>query len=244
MSKRLAGAKIRGYDKEDPFKPTFCHWKINEPSQLKKPSVIGCSFMGDLFHKDIDFSDIQEIFNQFWNNPQHTFVLCTKRPERILDLFQSYEDYDDPGLFNNVWFGCSIEDNSEYTQKRLYAMGVLSKDFGLNTWLSIEPLLCDISENIWFNDSLKWIDGVIVGGESGPGARYCNPSWIAKIHHLCVEHTTPFYWKQWGTSKDNLAGPSISHDFFFLEFGDDASKMITMKQIENTKELPWKNDNQ
>jgi len=232
MSKRLAGKGIQGYNKEDPFKPTFCHWKINEPSQLKKPSVIGVSFMGDLWHKDIDFSDIQEIFNQFWNNPQHTFVLCTKRPERILDLFQSYEDYDDPGLFDNVWFGCSIEDNKSFNQ-RSESMYNLKSNYALNTWFSIEPLLEDISATL--GPCLAFVDGVIVGGESGTGARYCNPQWIANIYQLCKQNDTKFYFKQYGTNKENLLGlrsyeiivPGINREF------------IPLKQVENTKNLPW-----
>ena len=63
MAKRQAGMKSKGYDTSNPFKPTFCHWKLKEPLQIKKPSVIGVSFMGDLFHDDISDEQLLSIFS-------------------------------------------------------------------------------------------------------------------------------------------------------------------------------------
>lgn len=224
MSKRLAGIGVDGYWKEKPFEPRFCEWIADEPLHIKKPSVIGVSFMGDLFHDFISFENIMDIFDIFYKCPQHTFVLCTKRPGNVVNMFRAFEDYDDPKILSNIWFGCSIE-NKKTFDERMPHMLSLKADYHLNTWVSAEPLLEDISDSIimhgGYNDI---IDCTIVGGESGTGARYCNPDWITKIINLYPEKA---YWKQWGTNKTNFDNKLYNQNDNII------------KSVERVKNLPW-----
>lgn len=240
MSKRLAGNNIRGYEKLCSFKPTFCHWALEEPLKLKKPSVIGVSFMGDLWHNDITDEQILKVFKVMLKCTHHTFILCTKRPERIVDFLKNGKSplYPLP-KFDNVWFGCSIE-NNDVLQNRLYQMSILKNTYGLNTWLSIEPLLEDISDRL---DTLLThtgndiIDGFIIGGESGVGARYCDPKWIAQLYGIIPNEK--FYFKQWGTNKQNeIDTPGLNKKE--IGFMNKNFSIIKLTDIEQTKNLPFK----
>jgi protein gp37 len=221
MSKRLAGNNIHGYDKTDPFKPTFCSWAINEPLERKKPAVIGVSFMGDLFHENITDMQHGQIFAEMVLNPQHTFILLSKRPENMLRSARLLKQYHAQSS-NHIWFGCSIEDNK--TLSRLIDMAAL-KALGVNTWLSIEPLLEDVSEGLKtalnVNDC---IDCFVVGGESGPGARYCDPNWIGNIYNIIPKNK--FYFKQWGDNSNYYV---------------DNLKYKHLQIVQSTQNLPWRN---
>lgn len=227
MSKRQLGMGSRGYEAPNPFKPTFCEWKLKEPFKVKKPSIIGTSFMGDLFHNDITYGDKLKIFDEMTiGASRHTYVLCTKRPENIIKFLTEFPTDIELGCMDNIWFGCSIEDN-KVLQERLFQMALLKNSFGLNTWLSIEPLLEDISKNLGIllkHAGHDIIDGIIVGGESGTGARFCNPNWITNVINICPEKS---YFKQWGTNKENSNVPvSLSEGFNLFE-------------VKSIKNLPW-----
>ena len=228
----------RGYDKENPFAVKFCDWKLDEPLLHKKPSIIGVSFMGDLFHYDINKKEIFDVFEVMMEAEQHTFILCTKRPQRILSFVEKFDF--NKTFIPNVWFGCSIEDKKSF-YTRMPFMVALKKEYGINTWLSIEPLLEDLSG---INpDWLKHIDQVIVGGESGTGARYCDPTWIVKIQDICKNKNIPFYFKQWGTNKQNYdvryTGKSFA-EMGFLRNITDNDIFCTVTDIEQIKQLAWK----
>ena len=81
MSKRVAGMGVKGYDKKNPFRPTFHPHRLNDPIKVKKPSRIGVSFMGDLFHNDIQWPDVDKILKMTFEAPQHTYIILTKRIE-------------------------------------------------------------------------------------------------------------------------------------------------------------------
>lgn len=227
MSKRLVGMGIKGYTKD--FKPTFCPWLLDEPSKIKKPSVIGISYMGDLFHKDITDDQIDDVLGH--SIDPHTYIFCTKRPERMRQSLSKWSDVD------NCWFGCTIE-NNDVLEDRLYHMTKIKELYGFNTFLSIEPLLEDISVKL---EALLSVsrgnipDGIIVGGESGIGARYCNPQWIAHIYQICQKNDIKFYFKQYGTNKENLLGLR-SYEIIVPGINRE---LIPLKQVENTKELSW-----
>jgi len=217
MSKRLAGNNIRGYDKTNPFKPTFCEWALNEPLERKKPSVIGTSFMGDLFHEDITDDQIWMVFIVMHEAHWHNFVLCTKRPQRMLNIIMKNKEIIPVRSFNNIWFGCTVE--NKQSTSRILDMAAL-KQLGFNTWLSIEPLLEDISDSFYLvPEAVDCFDCFVIGGESGPGARFCDEMWISNILDVIPEEK--FYFKQGGTNKMNV------------NTGVDISRM---SQIKN---LPW-----
>jgi protein gp37 len=207
--------------------------------------------MGDLFHDDITDAQISSVFSIMVNCPQHTFVLCTKRPERIIEFFKYYQNYISNKIgsnyrkyeistsFKNIWFGCSIED-CKTLHERVPTVNRLHETYGLHTWISFEPLLEDVSERlkIVLDINPNFCDGFIVGGESGTGARYCDPKWIVEIYMLCRDNNINFYFKQFGTNKQNVNIPGLNMN----EVGYICKnwEIIKHNSIINTKNLPWK----
>ncbi|HVI40545.1 MAG TPA: DUF5131 family protein, partial [Anaerovoracaceae bacterium] len=116
--------------------------------------------------------------------PWHTFQILTKRSERLREM-------DAAGLINwpaNVWMGVTVEDiDTTFRINDLTQTGAALK------FLSCEPLLSDLG-----NLDLTGIDWVIVGGESGPGARPIEKEWVENIKNICEDYNVPFFFKQWG----------------------------------------------
>ena len=149
----------------------------------KKSRLVAVCFTSDLFQDDVPSWFIRNVFQVMKMNPQHTFVLLTKRSERMEYLAKELP------VSRNVWMGVTVENlDTEYRVSDLVAV---RKKF--NTWISIEPLLSRIEPNI-----VKFADWVVVGGESGAKARYMSPEWVRLIRDSCIYHQKPFYFKQWG----------------------------------------------
>ncbi|MGM0530447.1 MAG: DUF5131 family protein [Bacteroidota bacterium] len=210
MSKRMKGRY--GYPIQDPFKVTLHPDRMNIPFTWKNPRMVFVCSMGDLFHEDVPDNVITNLFNimEDEQNRKHLFLLLTKRPERMWELSGRWG----PGAFpNNLWFGVSIE-NQETANKRIPWLLRIPAE---KKFISAEPLLERVSINmLWleeeqkepFRDELlehtflldaqKELDWVIVGGESGPGARPMHPDWVRSIRDQCAQTNTPFFFKQWG----------------------------------------------
>ena len=212
MAQRLKGRY--GYPADDPFKITIHKDKYDIPFKLKRPQRIFVCSMGDLFHDDVPFQEILTIFDIMYQCPQHTFMVLTKRPARMLEFCSKYglmPVIKNLGLTGsgetwpgNVWCGVSAE-NQERLNERI---PILLKIPAAIKFLSIEPLLgpIDLSTR-WCNldssdhecqillDHLNWI---IVGGESGPNARIMHPEWVKKIRDDCINKKIPFFFKSWG----------------------------------------------
>jgi len=147
MAKRLAAIGARGYDPKDPFKPTVHPWVLDEPLKLKKPAMIGVSFMGDLFHEDIPFNFIDRVWSTFGSfcaaYPQfkidrtngHIFLVLTKKPKRMKQFLEQ-RPYP-PGGMRNVWLGVTCE-NQEAADERI---PVLLQIPAAVRFVSLEPLL-------------------------------------------------------------------------------------------------------
>jgi len=187
MSKRLAGMGKKGYSKEDPFKPTFCPWKLEEPLRRKKPAVIGVSFMGDLFHGNIPFDLIAAIFGVMSFCQQHTFIVLTKRACRMA-MFFNHHNGDYKSNFNwwlneacltlpenmtkgirlrprpdkfplpNVWLGVSVE-SDKYRWRIEELIKIPGKHF-----ISYEPALGSL-------DVKKYLMPSITDAMKAPNAR-------------------------------------------------------------------------
>ncbi len=195
MSKRLAGIGITGYSKDNPFKVVCCPEKINEPLHIRKPSRIGVSFMGDLFHKDISSDQIREIYEIMAKCKQHTFIVLTKRPERIVNVL-----YDEPPYYlgggdylANVWHLTTVE-NQLVANTQINDLIEL-KQSGCGAWiigLSVEPML----EQIDIRQYIDQIDWVICGCESGQNRRPTRLEWIIDLKNQCVDAGVPFFLKQ------------------------------------------------
>ena len=156
--------------------------RLELPLTWKTPKVIFVNSMSDLFHKDIPLQFIQKTFEVMKRAHWHTFQVLTKRAERLEELSPKLS------WAPNIWMGVSVE-----SDRFTYRIDHLRKTKAYVKFLSLEPLLSPLP-----NLKLKNIDWAIVGGESGPGARPMDGSWVLEIKKQCVKAKVPFFFKQWG----------------------------------------------
>ena len=180
MAKRLQSMGQVNY--RNGFNLTLQPQMLDKPTKWKKRKLIFVNSMSDLFHKDVPDDYIKEVFKVMNKADDHLYQVLTKRSERLLQL--SDQLYWSP----NIWMGVSVE-NSDYTHR----IDDLRKTGAFIKFLSIEPLLGSIPDL-----QLGGIHWVIVGGESGHGAREMKPEWVTDIRDQCVISEVPFFFKQWG----------------------------------------------
>jgi protein gp37 len=188
LAKRLNRIGVKRYSNS--FNLTLHPDILSLPLQWKSPKVIFVNSMSDLFHENVPFEFIQQVFETMKQASWHTFQILTKRSKRLVKLAPLLEWPD------NVWMGVSVE-----SEKYQFRIDDLRKIPSAVRFLSIEPLIAPTS-----NLDLKTIDWVIVGGESGPGARPMNEEWVTQIKEECDKFKTPFFFKQWGGVRKKLFG--------------------------------------
>ncbi len=175
------------------FKVTTHEDCLLEPLNWKKPQIIFVCSMSDLFHKDVPDEFIIKVFDVMNKATWHTFQVLTKRAERLEEIAPKLK------WTPNIWLGVTVE--SDKQKKRI--------PYLINTpaqikYLSIEPMITEIKDL-----SLENINWVIVGGESGPGARPLKENWVTRIRDNCVENNVPFFFKQWGGVNKKIAGCTL-----------------------------------
>ena len=188
MAKRLHAMGQPNY--ANGFKLTLHPQALEKPLEWKTPQVIFVNSMSDLFHKDVPLEFIQSVFDVMKRAHWHQFQVLTKRSERLAEISSKLEWTD------NIWMGVSVE-NADYT----FRIDHLRKTGAKIKFLSVEPLLGPIPKM-----NLKGINWVIVGGESGPGARPLEKEWVVGIRDHCVKAKVPFFFKQWGGVQKKKAG--------------------------------------
>ena len=152
------------------------------PLRWKRPRLVFVNSMSDLFHQDVPLEFIRQVFEVMEQASSHTFQVLTKRPDTALEYA------DDLPWPDNVWLGTSIENAlCAHRAKTLRAIPAKTR------FLSMEPLLGPVRRI-----PLRGIHWVIVGGESGPGARPMDERWVTQIRDRCVAQGVPFFFKQWG----------------------------------------------
>ncbi len=166
---------------------------LDEPLRWRKSQMIFVCSMSDLFHKDIPSDYILEVFKIMNKAYWHTFQILTKRPERLVELSNNINWTD------NIWAGVTVESN-----KYINRIDELVKIPSKIRYLSLEPLLSDIP-----NLSLNKIDWIIVGGESGIGARPMKLDWVRSIRDQCLKANVPFFFKQWGGTNKKETGREL-----------------------------------
>lgn len=180
LSKRL---KAMGQDNyKNGFKLTLQPQMLELPLNWKKPQTIFVNSMSDLFHKNVPLDYIQQVFDVMKRASWHRFQVLTKRADRLAELSSELE------WSPNIWMGVSVE-----TQKYVHRIDELRQTGAKVKFLSLEPLLGALK-----NLNLKEIDWVIVGGESGYGARPIKEDWVLEIREQCQNFDVPFFFKQWG----------------------------------------------
>jgi protein gp37 len=180
MAKRLAAMGVPQY--RQGFKVTVQPGALSLPAKWKKPRVIFVNSMSDLFHEDVPLRFIQQVFEVMEGTPQHTYQVLTKRPEVAKEYAVQLP------WPANVWLGTSVE-----SALFLHRVRTLTRIPAHVRFLSVEPLLGPLP-----GLNLRGIDWVIVGGESGPGARAMKPEWVTQIRDICLAQDVPFFFKQWG----------------------------------------------
>ncbi|MBE0680414.1 MAG: phage Gp37/Gp68 family protein [Anaerolineales bacterium] len=188
MAKRLHAMGQPNY--ANGFKLTMHPQALEKPLEWKTPQVIFVNSMSDLFHKDVPLEFVQSVFDVMKRAHWHQFQVLTKRSERLMELSPQLEWTD------NIWMGVSVE-NADYT----FRIDHLRKTGAKIKFLSVEPLLGPIPRM-----NLKGINWVIVGGESGPGARPLEREWVVDIKNQCIRAKVPFFFKQWGGVQKKKAG--------------------------------------
>lgn len=163
---------------------------LDLPRTWRLGRIIFVNSMSDLFHETLPVEFIRRVFRVMEECPQHTFQVLTKRPERVVELMGELPWPD------NVWMGASVESAKYYERVRLLARVPAKVRF-----LSCEPLLGPLARL-----PLARIQWVIVGGESGPGAREMKEEWVFEIKDQCEEKGVAFFFKQWGGVRKKEAG--------------------------------------
>lgn len=188
LSNRLKAMGQKKYS--NGFQLTLHPDTLELPLRWKKPQRIFVNSMSDLFHNDVPLDYIRRVFETMSQAHWHQFQVLTKRSGRLLALSEKLE------WPSNVWMGVSVE-SEQYKTRIDHLRGTSAKV----KFLSIEPLLGSLGEL-----NLKGIHWVIVGGESGPGARPMEADWVLSIQAECEKANVPFFFKQWGGVQKKRAG--------------------------------------
>ncbi len=168
-----------------------CHPKmLGRPLEWRKPRLAFVNSMSDLFHDDVPTSFIERVFNVMREAKKHRFQVLTKRAQRLARLAERLP------WPRNVWMGVTVE-SGEYVHR----IDLLRSVPAAVRFLSLEPLLGPLPEL-----SLDRIGWVIVGGESGPGARPMAEAWVLQVEQACDQADVPFFFKQWGGVNKKEAG--------------------------------------
>lgn len=187
FAKRLKAMRAKDY--QEGFKFKILPHRLNYPFQIKKPAKFFVNSMSDLFYEKMPFEFIDKVFEVIRQTPQHTYQILTKRDKIMVDYCKDKE------IPPNVWLGVSVEN-----RKNLARIDNLKQVNCLVRFISFEPLLGSVGK-IDFT-GIHW---VIVGGESGIGARLMKREWVEEIFEQCKAQKIPFFFKQWGTwGKDEV----------------------------------------
>ena len=192
MANRLRGRF--GYPKDEPFRPgTFHPDKIDINLFGPDKHVFVCS-MGDFFHEAVTREMKEDVYRVIEDHPDTFFLFLTKRPENVMSYWI--------GNRPNVWIGVTAE-----SDKYLWRIDELLKIPAAVRFVSVEPMLgpVDFNEREYLIDKRRfkytigrYLDWVICGGETGPGARTMQPEWARSLRDQCSEVGTPFFFKHWG----------------------------------------------
>lgn len=224
---------------------------LGTPFKWRKPRTVFVNSMSDLFHEGVDFEFLTIVFDVMRQCPQHTFLLLTKRPERMAEYLQTVQvvkpGQPRPAIWResivaenwplpNVWLGTSVEDQQSANDRIPH----LLKCPAAIRFLSCEPLLGALDPWAAPTAPADWmtgIDWVIAGGESGPGARPMHPEWVRALRDQCAAAGAAFFFKQWGAWVNDVEALSNNtpacqiktsgETMYYPSKGDSADRFIT-----------------
>jgi protein gp37 len=192
MAKRLQGMGVAKY--RNGFEVAVHPEVLEEPLRWRKPTLVFVNSMSDLFHEKIPVRFFRQVFDVMRRADRHVFQVLTKRSERLARLAPRID------WPPNVWMGVTVE-----SARFAYRIDHLRQTGAAVTWLSMEPLLGPAPDM-----DLTGIDWIVVGGESGPGARPMQKAWVLDIQRQCRERNVHFFFKQWGGVNKKKTGRRLN----------------------------------
>jgi protein gp37 len=189
---------VPGHPYEQGFDLRLVPEKLSVPLAWKQPRRIFVNSMSDLFHERVPTNYIIQVAEIMKSANWHTYQVLTKRAKRLRELLN--DELREFAELDHIWWGVSVEDRKHGIPR----IKELRQAPASVRFLSIEPLLEDLGEI-----DLSEISWVIVGGESGPGARPMNPDWVRSIRQQCNEANVAFFFKQWGGTRKHETGRSL-----------------------------------
>jgi protein gp37 len=189
---------VKGHPYQQGFDLRLVPEKLAEPLRWRNPKMIFVNSMSDLFHENVPEEYVAAVAKVMVEARWHTYQVLTKRSDRLRDLLNSSLRF--AANQKHIWWGVSVE-NKKYGLPRIEN---LQNAHASVRFLSVEPLLEDLGAF-----DLKGIGWVIVGGESGHGARTMKKEWVVSVRDQCKREGVPFFFKQWGGVRKKAAGRKL-----------------------------------
>ena len=188
---------VAGHPYEMGFDLQLREERLSQPLRWRRPRRVFVNSMSDLFHKDVPWDFVDKVFSVMESADWHVFQVLTKRSSLMRDYLRSR--YGSSVVPSHIWCGVSVEDKDALVRVRHLRESPAAVRF-----LSLEPLLGGLGEF-----DLSGISWIIVGGESGPGARPVEEEWVCEVRDLCENNGIPFFFKQWGGVRPKSGGRSL-----------------------------------
>lgn len=208
---------VKGHPYERGFDLRVVPEKLVEPLSWNSPRMVFVNSMSDLFHADVPDEYIVQVAKVMMHTTWHTYQVLTKRADRLHKMLNGILKF--ATITRHIWWGVSVED-VKYGIPRIPQ---LRNTPAAIKFLSIEPLLQDLGKV-----DLSGIDWVIVGGESGPGARPMKEEWVQSLLQQCRRYEVPFFFKQWGGVNKKKTGRELQGKTY-NEFPFTAEQLIPDK---------------
>jgi len=189
---------VKGHPYEQGFDLRLVPEKLAEPLRWRTPKMIFVNSMSDLFHEEVPDDYIVAVTRVMVAANWHTYQVLTKRSRRLRNLLNSTLSF--AAAQPHIWWGVSVEDRKHGVPR----IEDLQNTDAAVRFLSVEPLLEDLGKL-----NLNGISWVIVGGESGPGARPMKKEWVVSVRNLCRHASVPFFFKQWGGVRKATSGRKL-----------------------------------
>jgi protein gp37 len=219
---------VPGHPYEQGFDLRLVPNKLMEPLLWKTPRFVFVNSMSDLFHANVPDAYILDVAKVMQHANWHVFQVLTKRSERMRDLLCS--SLGSAADKWHIWWGVSVEDR----EHGLPRIDHLRDTPAQVRFLSVEPLLEDLG-----TINLQGIDWVIVGGESGGGARPMEKNWVTSLLQQCRDAMVPFFFKQWGGRQKSKSGRLLNgrtYDEFPIRLPsppcDISERITTLREIQ------------
>ena len=200
---------VPGHPYEQGFDLTLWPDRLSQPAHWRRPRMIFVNSMSDLFHKNVPDAFIDQVFGVMETVNHHIYQVLTKRSSRLANYVN--RRYPEAPAPKHIWLGVSVED-----RRRIKRITHLQSTNATIRFLSIEPLLGQIGPV-----DLTGVAWVIVGGESGPGARTMDIKWAREMRDQCATQGVKFFFKQWGGKTPKSGGRTLDgklHNGFPFDF--------------------------